>query len=292
MELKTKQRLQVKACIESLENIDELSRLFFKELFHLDLSLERVFPGNVVALNHKFSNMLNTLKNVKHLEKITESLASMGERHLQNYGVQVAYFDTAQQALLTALAETRNLNLEQNGLKEAWQSVFSDVADLMKQAMQKSDRRSESRLTQSSFSTRDLLAEVGGKARITQVHQRFYDVMFDHPWLEQFFYGKSKESLVMKQTQFMVAAFGGENRYTGDTPAFAHMHMYITPKMLDVRQEILRQAILDEGLSEETAEAWLQVDDSFRHGIVKKTVDDCVLKCVGQAPVVIKDRTY
>jgi len=112
--------------------------------------------------------------------------------------------------------------------------------------------------------------------------------MFDHPWLEQFFYGKSKEALIRKQTQFMVAAFGGENHYRGDTPAFIHMHMYITDEIADVRQEILKQAILDEGLSEDIAQRWLKVDGSFRRGIVKKSVDECVLKCFGQMPVVAK----
>jgi hypothetical protein len=88
----------------------------------------------------------------------------------------------------------------------------------------------------------------------------------------------------------MVGAFGGENLYKGDTPAFAHMHMFITDEMLDVRQEVLRKAILDEGLGEDIAAYWLQVDDSFRSGIVKKSVDECVMKCFGQFPVVIKER--
>jgi hypothetical protein len=131
-----------------------------------------------------------------------------------------------------------------------------------------------------------LLNAVQGAEGIRKVHQRFYDVLFDEPWLGKFFYGKAKDVLVDKQTQFMVAAFGGESLYKGDTPAFVHMHMYITDEMSDLRQQILRQAIIAEGHSGSIADRWLKVDDSFRASIVKTSVDECVLKCVGQMPVV------
>ncbi|MGR8941901.1 MAG: group I truncated hemoglobin, partial [Gammaproteobacteria bacterium] len=126
------------------------------------------------------------------------------------------------------------------------------------------------------------MREIGGEDAVHRVHARFYEVMFNHPWLGQFFFGKSEEVLIMKQTQFMVAAFNGPNNYTGDTPAFVHMHMFITDEMADLREQILRKAILDEGLSASIADRWLKVDQSFRSAIVKKTIDECVLKCVGQ----------
>jgi hypothetical protein len=46
--------------------------------------------------------------------------------------------------------------------------------------------------------------------------------------------------LIIKQTQFMVAALGGQNNYAGDTPAFVHMHMFITEEMADVRENLTR----------------------------------------------------
>ncbi len=98
------QRLLVKANIESLGNdINALSQLFYRELFHLDISLKNVFPGNVVFLNRKFSNMLVTFKNTAHLEKISASVGKMGERHILQYGVQIEHFEPVQQALLIAL---------------------------------------------------------------------------------------------------------------------------------------------------------------------------------------------
>ena len=289
--MSNEQRLLVQNNIESLgDNINTLSQIFYRELFHLDIELKRVFPGNVVFLNRKFSNMLGTFKNVEHLEKISASVGKMGERHLIHYGAQVEHFGTMQEALLLALKDYLGTSFTDE-LENAWVHVFQEVSDIMKQAMEVIDRRLIKRPDAGKVDydakgyDADLLSEVNGEEGIFKVHHRFYDVMFDEPWLGQFFYGKSKESLVIKQTQFMVAAFGGINNYTGDTPAFVHMHMYVTDEMSDFRQKILKQAILDEGFSDSVAERWLKVDDSFRESIVKTSIDECVMKCQGQMPV-------
>lgn len=284
--MKIANRLLVKNCIDEIAGgKEELSRLFYRELFHLDINFKKVFPGNIVFLNRKFFNMLAALQNAKYLENIAESVVKLGERHLIKYGAQIEFFDTVKQALLSALEHYLGDRFTPD-LKAAWNEVFDDVAGIMKQAMAKIDRRQEPRATydDSSYDP-NLLQEIGGEEAVYRVHQRFYDVMFEHPWLGQFFFGKSKPVLITKQTQFMVAAFNGPNRYTGDTPAFIHMHMFITDEMADLREHILKQAILDEGLSSSIADRWLKVDESFRPGIVKKSIDECVLKCVGQFPV-------
>jgi len=280
------QRLLVKNCIDDIaDSREELSRLFYRELFHLDINLKKVLPGNTVFLNRKFFNMLAALQNVKYLENIAESVVKLGERHLIQYGAQIEHFDTLKQALLTALAEHLGDRFTP-ALQASWNGVFDEVAAVMKQAMTTSERRAETRpLYDESSYDPNLLAEIGGEAGVYRVHTRFYEVLFNHPWLGQFFFGKSEEVLITKQTQFMVAAFNGPNNYTGDTPAFVHMHMFITDELADLREQILRQAILDEGLSESIAERWLKVDQSFRPAIVKKSINECVLKCVGQVPV-------
>ena len=287
---KLNNRLLVKSCIE--ENIgnrtEELSRLFYKELFHLDINLKTVFPGNVVFLNRKFSNMLATLKNVKHLEKVIPSIEKIGERHIQIYGAQIEHFDSIKTALLLALNDFLG-DKYTHELKDAWIDVFDDVAKIMEQAMSKIDKRQNQRKShdESGYDP-NLLNEIGGAEVITQIHKSFYDVMFEHPWLGQFFYGKSKTTLIRKQTEFMVAAFNGPNHYTGDTPAFVHMHMFITEEMAKLREEILKTAILDQGLSNSIADRWLKVDHSFHSSIVKNSIDECVLKCKGQVPITAK----
>lgn len=286
MLMNTDHRHLVKANVDSLgSNIDKLSQLFYRELFQIDINLKNVFPGNVVFLNRKFANMLATFKNTAHLEKITASVGKMGERHSQNYGVHPEHFASVEQALLLALRQYFGEKFTPE-LNAAWQSVFAEVSAIMKMAMEKVSHNgaNNSRYDESTYDA-SLLAEIGGYEGILKVHQRFYDVIFRDPWLGKFFLGKHEDVLAEKQTQFMVAAFGGENRYRGDTPAFVHMHMLITDEMSDLRQTMLKKAILDEGFSESIAERWLKVDDSFRNSIVKKSVDECVLKCRGQIPV-------
>lgn len=186
-------RLLVKDSIEKIGNdIDEVSLLFFRELFKIDIRLKRVFPGNVVFLNRKFSNMFATFKNTKHLEKIIPSIEKMGERHLLKYGVQIEYFDPAKQALLAALKNYFGDAFDAE-LEEAWGSVFDETAEIMKRAMLETDRRESKRpdYDESGYD-RKLFSDVNGEEGIRRVHRRFYDVMFDEPWLGQFFYGKSK----------------------------------------------------------------------------------------------------
>lgn len=158
-------------------------------------------------------------------------------------------------------------------------------------------RRSESRAAwtgperRESWSLRDddhLLSDIGGEEVIRKVHQAFYDRLFKDPWLGQCFYGKSKEVLVRKQTQFMVSAFGGPYIYRGDTPAIVHMNMFITDELAALRERFLRRAILSQGLSESIADRWQAVDRLYRPSVVKQSVDDCVVTCFGQFPVEAK----
>jgi hemoglobin-like flavoprotein len=211
----------------------------------------------------------------------------MGERHT-GYGAQIKHFPTVKTALLLALKSYLGEKFTPE-LETAWQEVFEEVAKIMEQAMVQQENSNTPYQThhQAGYDV-GLLDEIGGANIISKVHQRFYDVLFDEPWLETFFFGKSKESLIIKQTQFMVAAFGGENHYTGDTPAFVHMHMFITEEMSQVRGRILRAAILAEGLSESIADRWLTVDKNFWSAIIKKSVAECVMKCQGQVPIVAK----
>lgn len=287
--VKIKNRLLVKLCIGEISTqVDIVSQLFYQELFRLDIHLKTIFSGNVAFLNRKFINMLATFKNVKHLEAIENSVEKIGERHVLQYRAQIKHFPTLKNALLFALKKHlgERFNTE---LEAAWHEVFDDVAEIMQRAITKYNPEKIPALTANeSDDDMGLYDDIGGEEIIQRVHQRLYDALFDEPWLEKFFYGKSKEALIDKQTKFMIAAFNGPNNYTGDTPAFVHMHMFITEEMLDVRETLLRNAILAEGLSTSIAERWLKVDQSFRAAIAKKNVDECVLKCIGQMPIVAK----
>jgi len=282
-------RLLVRLSIQMLgDDINTLSDEFYSTLFQNNPQLRGVLPSDTASLNKKFFNMLAVFKGVKHLEKIENSINQLGVRHSQNYGAKIDYYDDVRVALFMSLEIVLRSKFDAR-LREAWGIVFDEVTSIMKR--DESEKGvDEGGLAEGPVTVSDkaLLSEIGGREIVEAVHQRLYDVLFDDPWLERFFYGKEKSVLVRKQTEFMVASFGGENHYKGDTPALVHMHMMITEEQLTVRETALHNAMKKEGLSDDLVERWLNVDRSFWSGLIKQSVDDCVLKCVGQRAIVIE----
>jgi len=286
-----KRRQMVKGSIEMIgEESTALSSKFYTHLFHIDPQQHKVFDGCPVSLNRKFNNMLATFKHLKHLEKITPAIESLSKRHM-GYGMQLVHHKSFKVALLHALEEQLEDQFTDE-LKLAWADTYDEVAGIMKQI---SERHPElfKRPTAMDAAHHEklLLEELGGPEVIKSALVRFYDIIFDDPWLGQFFYGKNKNSIINKQPLFMIAAFGGRNQYKGEPPALSHMHMFITEEMSLEREKMLRKAILDEGISIENCERWLHIDRLLWPSIIKGSVEECVTKCFGQAPHVIKKPT-
>jgi len=122
---------------------------------------------------------------------------------------------------------------------------------------------------------RDVFSKVGGRATIEQVHRRFYDKVFAHPWLSRFFEHVTRERLESQQTDFIIAALGGPDRYSGMMPKHAHRHMFITAELFDIRHDLLRQAIEECRIHPEVAEQWLKIDAAFGRALIKRSRSDC-----------------
>ncbi len=276
---------------ESIEQIGDrstaLSKLFYTRLFQLDPGLSNIFDGGVAMLNRKFVNMLLTFKSAKEVEKLRPALESMARRHV-GYRAESRHFLLFRDCLLGALEELLGDEFTPK-LRGAWERLYDEVAGIMTAWMQAHPEAvvaaGEKTHTHSDLT---LLEEIGGEEAVRRVHQRFYDSIYDDDYIGQFFFHRAKELVVQKQTEFMVAAFGGPNNYRGEPPAFLHMHMYITQEMADIRNVYLCKAVLGEGLSEEICERWLKVDNAFLPAIVKESIDDCVMRVWGQGPFVIK----
>lgn len=282
-------RLLVRLSIQTLgDGINALSDEFYRALFQRNPGLREIMPDDRATLNKKFFNMLAVFKGVKHLEKIEDSIKQLGKRHFLKYSAKTDHFDDIRTALLLSLEIVLASKFDDR-LRSAWEIVFDEVASIMS-GEPSGEGLSEKNIPMEPVAGNDngLLAEVGGRDVVYAVHQRLYDVLFDEPWLERFFYGKEKSVLVRKQTEFMVAAFGGDNHYQGDTPAFVHMHMMITEEQLSIREIALYNAIRDEGVSDDLIVRWLQVDRSFWPGLIKQSISECVLKCAGQRAIVIE----
>ncbi|MDQ7004894.1 MAG: globin domain-containing protein [Ghiorsea sp.] len=282
----TAQQTIVKQHIESMgQNIDNLSSSFYTHLFRINPSLTHIFNGGISMLTRKFNNMLATFKSVHDLHKISAALESMAERHVA-YHAEVSHFDDFNQALLLALEDTCKEDFTPE-LKLAWQTVFEEVANIMVEVLRhapKAEKKSGATTESSSL----LIDDIGGTEVVTRIHQRFYDYLYEDAYIGSFFHHRAKRLLVRGQTEFMVAAFGGENHYKGEPPAFIHMHMFITQEMSDIREIYLRRAILAEGMSDGICQRWLEVDRSFHSSLEKKSVDECVMRVWGQAPFTVK----
>ena len=113
------------------------------------------------------------------------------------------------------------------------------------------------------------------KSIIRNVNQAFYDKVYDHEWLSMFFQAITKEHIINQQTDFITAAIGGPKRYSGRLPYNAHPHMFITDEVFDLRSSLLTKALDELGAPVELKEAWLRIDSSFRHVIVKQSIDQC-----------------
>lgn len=270
------------------DKTNKLSSSFYTHLFRINPSLTHIFNGGVSMLNRKFNSMLATFKSVHDLHKISAALEGMAKRHIA-YHAEVAHFTDFNQALLHALEDVEQDNFTPE-LRQAWQTVFEEVANIMADVLRhapKAEKKHQEVTSNASL----LIDDIGGAEVVRRVHQRFYDDLYEDEYIGAFFHHRAKHLLVRGQTEFMVAAFGGENLYTGEPPAFIHMHMYITKEMSDIREIYLRRAILAEGLGDDICQRWLAVDGSFHASLEKKSVDECVMRVWGQAPFTIKKPT-
>jgi len=114
----------------------------------------------------------------------------------------------------------------------------------------------------------NLFDAVGGLPTLERVHKRFYDKVYAHPWLGKFFEGHRQALIENRQTQFMAEKMGGPIVYPGKAPEVAHKAMYITEELFELRQQLLRESLEEDGLDEALIERWLKIDSAFRHKIV------------------------
>ena len=121
----------------------------------------------------------------------------------------------------------------------------------------------------------DLHGRLPDPGVIRRVNERFYELVFEHPWLSRFFEGVDQEHITSQQTDFMTGAFGGPRNFSGRPPSHAHPHLFITDEVFDLRRDLLTRALAETQAPEELREAWLRVDEAFRAAIVKGSVSEC-----------------
>jgi len=114
---------------------DDAAALFYRRLFELDPSLERMFRGDMSEQRRKLMQMLTAaVKGLDRLDQLVPVVQDLGRRHA-TYGVEDRHYDTVGAALLWTLEKGLGTAFTPE-TKEAWTTVYGILATTMKQAAQ------------------------------------------------------------------------------------------------------------------------------------------------------------
>lgn len=127
-----------------------------------------------------------------------------------------------------------------------------------------------------------LFDRLGGFPTLEKVHRIFYDKLFAHPWLKQYFVEHPQEIFETQQTRFMAKLMGGPNIYAGLTPRIAHQNIVITDELFETRNAILSDSIKEVGIADNLREEWLSADRALKASLVKKSAAECTTMYKGQ----------
>ena len=126
--------------------------------------------------------------------------------------------------------------------------------------------------------TKSLFDRIGGRPTLEKVHKIFYDKIYAHPWIGEYFKEIQQDIIEIQQTDFMSQAMGGPAIYCGKLPIAAHKHMFINLELFELRSNLLRDSIREAGVKPEEEEAWMKIDQAFKKGIIKNSLSDCQLR--------------
>jgi hemoglobin-like flavoprotein len=112
---------------------DDAAALFYRRLFEIDPSLQRMFRGDMAEQRKKLMQMLTAaVKGLDRLEQVVPVLQDLGRRHA-TYGVSHAHYDTVGAALLWTLEKGLGAAFTPE-TREAWATVYVLLATTMKEA--------------------------------------------------------------------------------------------------------------------------------------------------------------
>lgn len=121
--------------------------------------------------------------------------------------------------------------------------------------------------------SQSLYEAVGGLPVLQKVHKIFYDKVYAHEWLWQFFAGHDQKAIEDRQTSFIADKMGGPAPYRGKELKLVHEAMYINNELFEIRKALLDASLQEAGVEEALRERWLKIDSAFKHHIVKDSVE-------------------
>lgn len=120
-----------------------------------------------------------------------------------------------------------------------------------------------------------LYDEIPDISIVFKVNERFYEKVYDDPWMYQYFQHTDQEFITQQQTDFILQAMGGPKNYSGRLVKNAHPHMFITDELFEAREQMLKDALAELNAPANLVEFWLKLDYSFKKVLVRNSVDEC-----------------
>lgn len=109
-----------------------VAREFYKRLFELDPTLERLFKSDMEEQGRKLMDTLAlVVRSLDRLDAVVPAVQELARRHVA-YGVQDQHYDTVGAALLDTLKKGLGDEFTPD-LKRAWSHVYFQVADVMRE---------------------------------------------------------------------------------------------------------------------------------------------------------------
>ncbi|HRG95142.1 MAG TPA: group 1 truncated hemoglobin [Polyangiaceae bacterium] len=106
-------------------------------------------------------------------------------------------------------------------------------------------------------------------ALLRKILEAFYAKVYRDDRLMPFFERTSVEWAIDHQYAFLAQIFSGEKLFFGDRPRNAHHWMVIDDALFDYREELMMRTLEELGLEEGARAEWREVEECFRHHIVK-----------------------
>lgn len=122
---------------------------------------------------------------------------------------------------------------------------------------------------------KSLFEQIGGKPYLQKVAKRFYDKLYAHPWLKNYFKNTRQEIIESQQVDFMTGALGGPRIYSGRMPGDAHPHINATIELFDLREKLLIEALSEEKAPPELINRWIKIEHAFKRQIIKNSPSEC-----------------
>jgi hemoglobin-like flavoprotein len=112
---------------------DDAAALFYRRLFEIDPSLQRMFRGDMAEQRKRLMQMIAVaVRGLDRLGELVPAVQDLGRRHA-GYGVEDRHYDTVAEALLWTLEKGLGSAFTPD-VRGAWTAVYGILATTMKTA--------------------------------------------------------------------------------------------------------------------------------------------------------------